>query len=206
LPLHNFGLRPKNRYTLVAHFWYKSLHIATYGRTSRATLDGAIKVASHEATTITEFWGLTESWVKDFFDNPDSYIRQYFEISRCCTNVDLANMANDILHNKKNSWANSEDMGKILVILSYIIGASIIREEGESIKWIIRYKDRFLLEISIGDDSKIMDIFSSIADFSKPSFILSDRGFDIISWEKWLKFRERNVHYMNPPSDYYIVR
>src|SRR5258708_31886755 len=117
-----------------------------------------------------------------------------------------ANMANDILHNKKNSWANSEDMGKILVILSYIIGASIIREEGESIKWIIRYKDGFLLEISIGDDSKIVDIFSSIADFSKPSFILSDRGFDIISWKKWLKFRERNVHYMNPPSDYYIVR
>jgi hypothetical protein len=166
--------------------------------------NGATKMTAREATTITEFWGLTEGWIDEFFDKPDSYIQQYFDIPLCSTNPDCVNMANDILRNKKSSWAESEDMGKILVTLTYIIGSSIMQERA-NLKWIIRCKGGFLSEISIGDESTIMDIFSDIANFGRPSFILGERGFDILLWKNLLKFREnRDVPEKKPASEILI--
>src|SRR5215471_15786747 len=97
--------------------------------------NGAIKMTAREAATIAEEWGLTESWIKEFFDKPDLFIQQYFDIPLCSTNPDCANVANDVLRNRKSDWNKSDDKGKILVFLTYIIGSSIMQERA-NLKWI----------------------------------------------------------------------
>jgi hypothetical protein len=37
--------------------------------------------------TFAEVYGLSEDWVKDFFNRPDTYIQQYFGISPCDDNL-----------------------------------------------------------------------------------------------------------------------
>ena len=160
---------------------------------------------ARDPTSITEFWGLTENWIEGFFEKPDPYIQQYFDVPSCSTNPDCARMANDVLRSKKRSWAESEDTGKILVFLTYIIGSSKMQERAE-LKWIIRYRNSFLSEISIGNDAIIMDIFSDIANFGRPTFILGDRGFDILLWKSLLKFRENKDLTDKQPASAYIIR
>ena len=160
---------------------------------------------ARDPTSITEFWDLTENWIEGFFAKPDAYIQQYFAIPFCSANPDCAKMANNVLRSKKSSWAESQDAGKIIAFLTYIIGSSLMQERTD-LKWIIRYRKGFLSEISIGNDTVIMDIFSDIANFGRPTYILSDRGFDILLWKNLLKFRENKDLTDKKPASEHIIR
>ena len=79
-------------------------------------------------------------------------------------------------------------------------------QERADLKWIIRYRNGLLSEISIGNDAVIMDIFSDIANFGRPTFILGDRGFDVLLWKNLLKFRENKDLTDKQPASAYIIR
>src|SRR5262245_11431291 len=65
--------------------------------------------------TFSEVYGLTEDWVKEFFERPDSYIQEYFGIPACGDNPNCVDIANHVLRSKRNSWSGSKDKGRILV-------------------------------------------------------------------------------------------
>jgi hypothetical protein len=62
--------------------------------------------------------------------------------------------------------------------------------ENNNLKWTVICERGFLSEISIGDSTKTMRIFTEIANFDQPYFILKETGFDILTWKKLLKFHE----------------
>jgi hypothetical protein len=116
--------------------------------------------------TFAEVYGLSEDWVKDFFNRPDTYIQQYFGISPCDDNLNCVDTANRVLRSKRNGWSRSKDKGKILVSLTYIIWSSIMHEKGD-LKLISTYSNGFLNTIYIGNDYKIMRVFDKISNFDK---------------------------------------
>lgn len=160
--------------------------------------NGAAKMAAYEAT-MGEVYGLTEGWVREFYEKPDWYIEKSFGVSDCSANLNCADIVNSILSKKINDWDKSEDKGKILVFLTYIIGSAII-QENNNLKWTVLCERGFLSEISIGDGTKIMRIFTEIANFDQPDFILKETGFDILTWKKLLKFHEENDVAGNKPT------
>src|SRR5262249_2974848 len=107
--------------TSAAEGWQDQSRLRRTSCTGTCVSSGAIKMAGYQAT-MGEVYGLTEAWVKEFFENPDAYIRQYFDIPSCGANPNCADIANGVLGQKKEEWAQSGDKGKILVLLAYMIG------------------------------------------------------------------------------------
>jgi hypothetical protein len=119
-------------------------------------------------------------------------------------------MANDVLRRERSKWRASPERGKILVCLAYVIGASMLHEKAD-LSWKIdygqgKYGSGYLAEISIGNDSQIMEIFSHIANFDAGYYILAEHGIDSHFWKILLKLHEAKSPSAKPPAVDIIIR
>ncbi len=146
--------------------------------------------AAARGYTMGEVYGISAAWADDFLKHPDQEIEKYIGIPACSSDPSCIEQANSILNKRKAEWKRSPEKCKVLFCLSYIIGSEILKEKKEY-KLKLETKDGFLADLTLESESKAGYLFSDVANFDKPWFVLDEDGFDLLFWKQHLIFSSR---------------